>query len=110
MTNETASDQTEVEQTAPVATGALAPFSHPIFRALWSATLLSNLGGLIQAVAAGWVMTTLTDSKAMVALVTASTMLPIMTLSLLSGVLADNYDRRRIMLAAQSLMLVVSVG
>jgi MFS family permease len=55
-------------------------------------------------------MTTLTDSKEMVALVTASTMVPIMTLSLLSGVLADNYDRRRIMLAAQSLMLVVSVG
>ena len=95
---------------SPVASGALAPFSHSIFRSLWFATLLSNLGGLIQAVAAGWVMTTLTDSKYMVALVMASTTLPIMTLSLLAGVLADNYDRRKIMLAAQSLMLVVSVG
>ena len=110
MPNETDSIQSEASKKTLVATGALAPFSHPIFRALWSATLLSNLGGLIQIVAAGWVMTTLTDSKEMVALVTASTMLPIMTLSLLSGVLADNYDRRRIMLAAQSLMLVVSVG
>jgi len=110
MSNETDTSQTKTSTSSAVSTGALAPFSHPIFRALWSATLLSNLGGLIQAVAAGWVMTTLTDSKEMVALVTASTMLPIMTLSLLSGVLADNYDRRRIMLAAQSLMLVVSVG
>jgi len=74
------------------------------------ATLISNLGGLVQAVAAGWTMTTLTDSQYMVALVTASTSLPIVGLSLFSGVLADNYDRRRIMLVAQILMLVVSVG
>lgn len=89
---------------------ALAPFSNPVFRSLWFATLVSNLGGLVQAVAAGWTMTTLTDSEQMVALVTASTTLPIMGLSLLAGVLADNYDRRKIMLAAQIMMLVVSVG
>ena len=55
-------------------------------------------------------MTILTDSEHMVALVTASTTLPIMVLSLVAGVLADNYDRRRIMLVAQTLMLVVSFG
>lgn len=89
---------------------ALAPFSNSVFRRLWIATLVSNLGGLVQAVAAGWTMTTLTDSEQMVALVTASTTLPIMVLSLLAGVLADNYDRRKIMLAAQLLMFVVSIG
>ncbi len=89
---------------------ALAPFGSPIFRSLWLATLLSNLGSLVQAVAAGWTMTTLTDSEQMVALVTASTTLPIMTLSLFAGVLADNYDRRRIMIVAQSLMLAASAG
>lgn len=103
-------DSSATHSASPAASGALAPFSHPVFRSLWFATLLSNLGGLIQAVAAGWAMTTLTDSKHMVALVMASTTLPIMTLSLFAGVLADNYDRRRIMLAAQSLMLVVSAG
>ena len=61
-------------------------------------------------VAAGWTMTTLTDSQSMVALVTASTSLPIVALSLFAGVLADNYDRRRIMLIAQILMLVASIG
>jgi len=94
----------------PSAIAAFAPFSVPIFRSLWLATLLSNLGGLVQIVAAGWTMTTLTSSEQMVALVTASTTLPIMALSLLAGVLADNYDRRQIMLFAQLLMLVVSAG
>jgi len=89
---------------------SLAPFSNPVFRSLWFATLLSNFGGLIQAVAAGWTMTTLTDSQSMVALVTASTSLPIVSLSLFAGVLADNYDRRRIMLIAQVLMLVAATG
>jgi len=91
-------------------TSALAPFDSPVFRSLWLATLASHLGGLVQAVAAGWTMTTLTDSEQMVALVTASTTLPIMGLSLLAGVLADNYNRRHIMLTAQVMMLVVSVA
>ena len=92
------------------AVSSLAPFKSPVFRSLWFATLLSNLGGLIQAVAAGWTMTTLTDSQSMVALVTASTSLPIVALSLFAGVLADNYDRRRIMLIAQTLMFVAAIG
>jgi len=95
---------------APASSNPLAPFGHPVFRSLWIATLISNLGGLIQIVAAGWTMTTLTDSQSMVALVTASTSLPIVTLSLFAGVLADNYDRRHIMLVAQCLMLFASIG
>ncbi len=94
----------------PAVSTPLAPFGNPVFRSLWFATLISNLGGLIQIVAAGWTMTTLTDSQSMVALVTASTSLPIVALSLFAGVLADNYDRRRIMLIAQCLMLVASLG
>jgi len=95
---------------APAASASLAPFKSPVFRSLWFATLISNLGGLVQAVAAGWTMTTLTESQSMVALVTASTSLPIVSLSLFAGVLADNYDRRRIMLIAQVLMLVAATG
>ena len=87
----------------------LAPFRHETFRLLWAATLVSNLGGLVQSVGAGWMMTTLTDSHNMVALVQASTTLPIMVFSIASGALADNFDRRIIMLIAQSGMLVVSL-
>lgn len=88
---------------------ALAPFKHKVFRSLWVATLASNLGGLIQAVGAGWMMTTIAQSSDMVALVQASTTLPVMLFSLFAGALADNFDRRRIMLVAQSFMLLVSV-
>lgn len=94
----------------PQRASPLAPFQHKTFRALWSATLVSNLGGLIQAVGAGWMMTTIATSQDMVALVQASTTLPVMVFSLAAGALADNYDRRRIMLTAQSLMLMVSLA
>ncbi len=63
----------------------LAPFRHETFRTLWLATLISNLGGLVQAVGAGWMMTTLTTSHNMVALVQASNTLPIMVFSIAAG-------------------------
>lgn len=87
----------------------LAPFHTPAFRVLWSATLASNLGGLVQAVGAGWLMATLTSSHGMVALVQSSNTLPIMFFSLIAGAMADNFNRRRIMLAAQVFMALVSV-
>jgi MFS family permease len=45
----------------------------------------------------------------MVALVQASVTLPTMLLSLVAGAMADNLDRRKVMLTAQSFMLAVSV-
>ncbi|HET6538528.1 MAG TPA: MFS transporter [Sphingopyxis sp.] len=72
--------------------------------------MASNFGGLIQSVGASWLMTSLTRSEQMVALVQGSITLPIMMLSLVAGALADNYDRRLVMLTAQSFMLLVSVG
>ncbi|MEK1926878.1 MAG: MFS transporter, partial [Rhizobium giardinii] len=86
----------------------LAPFRHDTFRVIWVASLASNFGGLVQAVGAAWMMTSISDSVNMVALVQASTSLPIMLFSLVSGALADNFDRRRIMLIAQCFMLAVS--
>ncbi|MEN3746725.1 MFS transporter [Sphingomonas sp. HF-S3] len=84
------------------------PFSIRLFRAVWIASLCSNFGGLIQSVGASWMMTGLGASPQMVALVQASTSLPIMLLSLWAGAVADNLDRRRVMLAAQCFMLAVS--
>lgn len=84
------------------------PLSIPIFRAVWIASLVSNFGGLIQSVGASWLMTSLSGSPQMIALVQASTTLPIMLLSLVAGAIADNLDRRRVMLTAQIFMLLVS--
>jgi MFS family permease len=87
---------------------ALAPFRHGIFRAVWSASLVSNFGGLIQGVGAAWMMTTIATSPYQVALVQASTTLPIMLFALIAGAIADSFNRRKVMLVAQSFMLVVS--
>jgi MFS family permease len=85
-----------------------APFAYPAFRAIWIASLASNIGAMIQSVAAAWLMTELTPSHQLVALVQASASLPIMLLGLFAGVIADNYDRRKVMLAAQFVMLAAS--
>lgn len=87
---------------------ALAPFRHGIFRAVWSASLVSNFGGLIQGVGAAWMMTTIATSSYQVALVQASTTLPIMLFALIAGAIADSFNRRKVMLVAQTFMLVVS--
>src|SRR5690606_16768653 len=86
-----------------------APLRHDTYRSMWTASLASNLGGLIQAVGAAWMMTALTTSENLVALVQASTALPIMLFSLVSGALADSFDRRKVMLTAQFLMVTASV-
>lgn len=92
--------------TAPGRT--LAPFRYPAFRAIWTANLASNFGSMIQSVAAAWLMTDLTKSHQLVALVQASTTIPILLLAVFAGAIADNHDRRKVMLAAQSGMLLAS--
>ncbi|HMQ42310.1 MAG TPA: MFS transporter [Paracoccus sp. (in: a-proteobacteria)] len=85
-----------------------APFRHSAFRTLWTATLVSNFGGLVQAVSAAWLMTQLTSNATLIALVQASNTLPIMLFALVSGALADIFDRRQIMMAAISFMALMS--
>ncbi|MBW8753576.1 MAG: MFS transporter [Sphingomonadales bacterium] len=92
--------------TRPGAT--LAPFRYPAFRAIWVANLASNLGSTIQSVGAAWLMTDLTSSHRLIALVQASATIPIMLFGIVAGAIADNYDRRRVMLVAQIGMLVTS--
>lgn len=88
---------------------ALSALRYPVFRGVWAASTLSNLGGLIQSVGAAWLMISIAPSADMVALVLASVYLPIMLLSLVAGAVADNLDRRKVMLGAQIFMLIVSV-
>lgn len=94
----------------PVGTGTFSPFRYPVFRAIWIANLFSNLGGTIQSIAAAWMMTRLTTSHQLVALVQSSATVPVMLFGVFAGAIADNYDRRQVMLAAQVGMLVVSAA
>lgn len=88
--------------------GTFSPFRYPIFRAIWIANLFSNIGSTLQSVGAAWLMTELTPSHQLVALVQASTTVPILLIGVFAGAIADNYDRRQVMLVAQVGMLLVS--
>jgi MFS family permease len=85
---------------------ALAPLARPVFRALWIAALVSNVGYWMQSVGAVWQVGTVSGSPALVALVQTATSLPIVLLALPSGAAADVLDRRRLLLTTQSWMLL----
>lgn len=95
---------------SPPDPSALSPMRYPVFRAVWLANLVANLGALIQSVGASWLMISIAKSADMVALVQASVALPVMLLSLAAGAIADNRDRRLVMLGTQVFMLLVSVA
>ncbi|SHK71338.1 Predicted arabinose efflux permease, MFS family [Bradyrhizobium lablabi] len=87
------------------ADGVAAPLRLPVFRRIWLASLLSNLGLLIQGVGAAWAMTQMTSSADKVALVQTALMLPIMLISMPAGAIADMYDRRIVALVSLSIAL-----
>src|SRR4051812_37695581 len=82
-----------------------APLRHAVFRRIWLASLLSNLGLLIQGVGAAWAMTQMTSSADKVALVQTALMLPIMLISMPAGAIADMHDRRIVALVSLSIAL-----
>jgi len=86
----------------PVAsTAAWAPLSLPIFRMLWLVWMAANTAMWMNDVAAAWLMSTLTPSPVMVALVQTASTLPVFLLGLGSGALADILDRRRFLVVTQ---------
>jgi MFS family permease len=87
------------------ADGIAAPLRHSVFRRIWLASLLSNLGLLIQAVGAAWAMTQMTSSADKVALVQTALMLPVMLISMPAGAIADMHDRRIVALVSLSIAL-----
>jgi len=85
-----------------------AAFKNPMFRAPWIATVAPNVGTWMHDAGAAWMMTTLSGSPLLVALVQAATSFPIFLLALPAGALADIVDRRRYLLAVQTWMLIVA--
>jgi MFS family permease/quinol monooxygenase YgiN len=87
---------------------AWAPFRHPLFRALWIAQFVSNIGTWMQSIGAVWVMVELHSSPALIALVQTANSLPVVLVAIAGGVLADLTDRRRLLLVTQTLMLLAA--
>jgi MFS family permease len=94
--------------TSVPAPSLLTPFSYPVFRAIWLASLVSNIGTWMQNVAGVWLVTTLTTSTLLVALMQTATSLPVFLLSMPAGALADLVDRRRLLLVTQAAMSLVA--
>lgn len=91
-------DQKTVSASPVAKAGAWEPFKHSAFAVLWGATLVSNIGTWMHDVGAGWLMTELSPSPAVVAAVQAATTLPVFLFALPAGALADIVDRRRLLI------------
>jgi MFS family permease len=94
----------------PQPTPALNPFrvvqKHRNFRIFWGGHSVSLIGTWMQTVAQGWLALELTNDPFMVGLVSAAGSLPVLIFSLFAGVLADRYDKLRIVRTAQVLLLM----
>jgi MFS family permease len=99
---------------APAGTGApgplafAAPFRHPAFAVIWTATLVSNVGGWMYSAACGWLMTSLNPDPLLVALVQAASTLPICLFAIPAGALADIFDKRKYLIVVETLTTAVS--
>jgi MFS family permease len=88
---------------------AWTPLKRPLFRDRWLASLVSNTGSWMQDTAATWLMTSLTPSPLMIALMQTAASLPVLLFGLLAGAMADILDRRKLLLFWQSWMLAAAV-
>lgn len=86
------------------------PLREPVFRALWTASLASNVGTWMHDASAAWLMTTLDPSPLMVSLMQTATSLPFFLLALPAGALADIVDRRRLLLVTQAWMVCAATA
>ena len=85
---------------------------HPNYRLYWVGALASNIGTWMQMVAQGWLVYQLTGSELFLGIVGFASAIPMLFLSLFGGVLADRFERRRLMVGTQicSMILAFSLG
>lgn len=99
-----------VEQPKKQSVGSFAALQEPVFRRIWTASVLANFGQLILGVGAAWEMTRLSSSPQMVSLVQSAMMLPLMLMSVPAGAIADMFDRRKIAMAGLALSILAAGG
>ncbi len=92
------------------APSAWAPLRSALFRNRLIASVLSNVGGWMQDTAATWLMTSLTRSPLLIALMQTAASLPVLLVGLPAGATADILDRRRLLIFWQSWMLAIAAA
>jgi MFS family permease len=93
---------TATETEKPSAWGTL---RHPVFRTCWASAVVSNVGSWMQDTAGTWLMTSLTTSPLLIALMQTAAGLPVLLLGYPAGATADIIDRRRLLIFWQVWML-----
>jgi len=86
-----------------------APMRVAIFRALWVAVLVSNIGAWMQTVGAHLLLVDLPNAALLVALVQTADMLPDVLLAYVGGVIADIFDRRLLLIVIQAFLVVTGL-
>jgi MFS family permease/quinol monooxygenase YgiN len=87
---------------------AWAPLRRPLFRNRLLASVISNTGSWMQDTAGTWLMTSLTSSPFLIALMQTAAALPVLLLGLPAGATADIFDRRRLLLFWAGWMLLAA--
>lgn len=90
--------------------GALAPLAIPVFRALWIAVLVSNVGSWMQTVGAQWLLVDEHAAPVVVALVQTASSLPVLLIGIPAGVIGEFVDRRKLLIGVQAFQVVVGVA
>jgi len=80
---------------------AFEAFRERDYRLFWTTQFLSNIGSWMQAIARGWLIYRLTDSPFLLGFVGFSGSIPQFFLMLPGGVVADKFDRKRVVVASQ---------
>jgi len=80
-----------------------------LFRALWIGALVSNVGTWMQTVGAQWLLVREPNAATLVSLVQTAQALPVLLLALPAGVVADSFDRRRLLVAVQVFQVAVAL-
>lgn len=92
------------------AASAWSPFSRRVFAVMWTAVLIGNIGTWMRDVGAGWLMTGLSPSATMVALVQVAGTLPVFLLALPAGALADLVNRRKLLIGVNLMLMAVALA
>jgi MFS family permease len=93
---------------APATASAWGALRYGVFRSLWIATVVSNVGGWMYNAASGWLMTSLNPNPLIVSLVQVANSLPLFLFALPAGALADMIDKRRFILWLEILTTLFS--
>lgn len=89
-------------------TQAIAALKHRNFRLFWTGQCISLIGTWMQNVAQAWLVLEITGSAFWLGVVSAIQFLPMLLLSLYAGTLIDRFDKKKLLILTQTLMMVLA--